>query len=109
MRKNNYYRCKPKNRFFGIEPEPRRQIKKGNIEGSINIPFTKIIDKKGKLLSINKLKIMFEKEIDFFRFNQIICSCGSGITACNIIFALNLLGVKNIKLYDGSWAEWGKK
>ena len=85
-----------------------KQIKKGNIEGSINIPFTKIIDKKGKLLSIKQLKNIFEKKIDFSKFNQIICLCGSGITACNIIFALNLLGIKNLKLYDGSWAEWGK-
>ena len=35
--------------------------------------------------------------------------CGSGITACNIIFSLDILDYKNINLYDGSWAEWGKK
>ena len=40
---------------------------------------------------------------------NIICTCGSGITACNIILALEILGFKNYKLYDGSWAEWGKK
>ena len=40
---------------------------------------------------------------------EIICTCGSGVTACNIIFGLNLLGIQNLKLYDGSWAQWGKK
>ena len=33
--------------------------------------------------------------------------CGSGITACNIIFVLNILGYENVSLYDGSWTEWG--
>jgi thiosulfate/3-mercaptopyruvate sulfurtransferase len=38
--------------------------------------------------------------------NPIICYCGSGVTACINIFALNLLGkYDNVRLYDGSWAE----
>ena len=41
---------------------------------------------------------------------NIICSCGSGVTACILKFALELLNEnKNIKIYDGSWSEWGTK
>ena len=66
------------------------------------------MNKKGQLLSESKLRKLFKKKIDFEKTSEIICSCGSGITACNILFSLNLIGFKNFKLYDGSWAEWGK-
>ena len=101
--------ARPRNRFLGLEEEPRKNLKKGNIPGSINIPFTDLVDKKGRFLSKSVLKKKFEKKINFSFIKRIICTCGSGITACNIIFGLDLLGVQNIKLYDGSWAEWGKK
>jgi|TARA_B100000287_G_scaffold238727_1_gene224542 thiosulfate/3-mercaptopyruvate sulfurtransferase len=101
--------ARPRNRFLGLKEEPRKNLKKGNIPGSINIPFTSLVDKKGRFLSKSVLKKKFEKKINFSFIKRIICTCGSGITACNIIFGLNLLGVQNIKLYDGSWAEWGKK
>ena len=40
----------------------------------------------------------------------IVCSCGSGVTACIVKFALELLNKNNnIKIYDGSWSEWGSK
>ena len=100
--------ARPKERFLGHINEPRDNLKRGNIDGSINIPYTEIVNKKGQLLSISKLRKLFEKKIDFERTNEIICSCGSGITACNILFSLNLIGFKKFKLYDGSWAEWGK-
>jgi thiosulfate/3-mercaptopyruvate sulfurtransferase len=37
----------------------------------------------------------------------VIASCGSGVTACTILLALDLLGHQNHALYDGSWTEWG--
>ena len=101
--------ARPKNRFLGLEDEPRKNLKKGNIPGSINIPFTTLVDKKGRFLNKSILKKKLEKQVNFSLIKEIICTCGSGVTACNVIFGLNLLGVQNLKLYDGSWAEWGKK
>ncbi len=101
--------ARPKNRFSGISPEPRKDISSGHIQGSINVPFSEITKKNGKLKSIYELKTLFSFLGNKTKKQEVICSCGSGITACNLIFALNILGYKNLKLYDGSWAEWGKK
>ena len=90
--------ARSKNRFLGYEPEPRKNIKSGNIPGSINIPFNKISDKNGNLLNFNKLKKLFELQANIKKNDKVICMCGSGITACNIIFSLDILDYKNINL-----------
>ncbi len=94
-------------RFLGIEKEPRKNLKSGNIPGSINIPYSSL-SRNGRFLSYKDLGEVFKNKITLKK-QKIICSCGSGITACNLIFALDILGYNNVKLYDGSWAEWGKK
>ena len=100
--------ARPKNRFEGIEKEPRHGLIKGNIKSSINIPFDKITKKNGYLKNLRDLEnIILKNKIN--KKDSIVCYCGSGITACNIIFVLSILGFKKIKLYDGSWSEWGKK
>lgn len=101
--------ARPEKRFLGIIAEPRKNLKKGRIEGSINIPFNTFLNENGEFKNFKHVKELLDKKINFLNVKEIICSCGSGITACNIILALNLIGFNNIKLYDGSWAEWGKK
>ena len=99
--------ARSRKRFLGIEKEPRKNLKSGNIPGSINIPYSSL-SKNGRFLNFKDLSKVFNTKLSF-KEQKIICSCGSGITACNLIFALDILGYNNVKLYDGSWAEWGKK
>ena len=99
--------ARSKNRFLGKEKETRPNLYSGNIPGSINVPYTSL-SKNGEFLNYEDLKKIFNKKM-LSKKKNIICTCGSGITACNIILALEILGFKNYKLYDGSWAEWGKK
>tara|TARA_A100001011_G_C14158707_1_gene777262 strand:- start:287 stop:1099 length:813 start_codon:yes stop_codon:yes gene_type:complete len=93
-------------RFLGLQPEPRKELRSGNIKGSINLPFQKLLEKdrtfkkKDELIEIfKKKKVSFEKEIAF--------TCGSGVTACILGLANSIISGKKPVIYDGSWAEYG--
>ncbi|MBT3938855.1 MAG: sulfurtransferase [Pelagibacterales bacterium] len=93
-------------RFKGIDEEPRPGLRKGHIPNSINIPFNIFIDKNGYF--ITKKEIINILENNKFNFNiTTISTCGSGITACVLVFALSFIGKNNWQVYDGSWSEWG--
>tara|TARA_B100000963_G_scaffold180258_1_gene156620 strand:- start:1070 stop:1912 length:843 start_codon:yes stop_codon:yes gene_type:complete len=99
--------ARPRSRFLGIEKEPRPNLKKGRVKSSINIPF-RVITNNMLIRDLHELKHLIFNQNKIKKTDIIVCYCGSGVTACNIIFVLTLLGIKNVKLYDGSWAEWGK-
>lgn len=91
-------------RFHGRAPEPVAGLKGGHMPGAVNIPFTLLLDENNKFKSIEGLRSVFnEHQVDFDK--TIITSCGSGVTASIITFALSLLDVESV-VYDGSWSEW---
>ncbi|MBE8715442.1 sulfurtransferase [Sphingobacterium hungaricum] len=90
-------------RFFGLAPEPRKGLRSGHIPNSKNLPFDLVLD-KDKYKSLAELN-----EIISPLSNQQIFTCGSGISASIIAFASYLTGNQNLKIYDGSWSEWGKE
>ncbi|MDA0855011.1 MAG: rhodanese-like domain-containing protein, partial [Proteobacteria bacterium] len=57
-------------------------------------------------ISEGNLKQLFQKS-EIFQAKEIVCSCGSGVTACILALGLHLTGHDNVKIYDGSWTEWG--
>ncbi|MDN3651547.1 sulfurtransferase [Thalassotalea ponticola] len=92
-------------RFYAQIPEPRAGVRRGHIPGSINIPFTDVLE-HGRFKDRDSLLELFDAHIDQ-QSSAIIYSCGSGITACIVMLASILVGYHNVCLYDGSWAEWG--
>jgi thiosulfate/3-mercaptopyruvate sulfurtransferase len=93
-------------RFAGTAPEPRPGIAPGHIPGSRNVPYAALFDADGRYKPEPELRAAFEAAgVDLAR--PIIATCGSGITACALLFALDQLRVEDAALYDGSWAEWG--
>ena len=93
-------------RFKGIDPEPREWLKSGAIPNSMNIPYKDV-------LNGTRLKPKAELEEIFAEARssgkEIVYSCGSGLTACIVLLAGRLAGIKSMNVYDGSWTEWAEK
>ena len=93
-------------RFTGAEPEPRPGMPSGHIPGSRNLPFGRMLKPDGTFRDDAGLRAAFaEAGIDLEQ--PVVTTCGSGVTAAVLLFAMHLLGKDDVALYDGSWSEWG--
>lgn len=93
-------------RWSGEEADPRPHIACGHIPGSFNVPYTVLYNADGTFKTKADIKAAFENAgVDLGK--PVMTSCGSGVTACVLLFALHLLGKEDTSLYDGSWTEWG--
>jgi thiosulfate/3-mercaptopyruvate sulfurtransferase len=94
-------------RFAGTAPEPRLGLRGGHIPGSINVPYDTLGDPKTRrYLPAEQIEARF-RAAGVERGQPIVTSCGSGVTACALTFALHLVGWGKSAVYDGSWSEWG--
>ncbi len=92
-------------RFAGTLPEPRPGISSGHMPGATSMPFTELVE-EGRLKSADELRRIFAaKGVDTKQ--PITTTCGSGVTAAVIALGLEVVGAKQVSLYDGSWAEYG--
>ena len=96
--------ARPAPRFNGEVEEPRAGLRKGHMPNAKNLPFLNLIE-NGTLKAVSELKPIFEQLVT--TDNRIVCSCGSGVTACVIALAATVAGYDDISVYDGSWSEWG--
>lgn len=92
-------------RFLGTATEPRAGIRSGHIPNSLNLPFAEILDNH-RLKNTEQLADIFSN-LCVNKSNEIIFTCGSGITACIIMLAAVVAGYQHTILYDGSWSDWG--
>jgi thiosulfate/3-mercaptopyruvate sulfurtransferase len=95
-----------KGRFAGVEPEPRPGLRPGHVPGSVNLPFTDLVQPDGTILPPEELRRrLTQAGIDLSK--PVIATCGSGTSACALVLSLHLIGHSQTAVYDGAWAEWG--
>lgn len=91
-------------RFKGLSKEPRPNVRPGHIPSSLNLPFAEVLNGEFYKTSA-QLQLVFQPLIN--SQSSVIFTCGSGITACIIMLGAYIASNQNLRVYDGSWAEWG--
>ena len=99
--------ARARGRFEGRDPEPREGLRGGHIPGSLSLPYADLIDPKTQTMRTrDDLEASFAAA-GFDPSRPVVTTCGSGITAAVLALALDLLGHRDVAVYDGSWSEWG--
>lgn len=93
-------------RFAGLT-EPIDLIA-GHIPGATNIPLTENLDANGAFLAPEILNEKYSKALAGYKTENVIVHCGSGVTACHTLLAIDYAGLELPKLYVGSWSEWSR-
>ncbi len=81
----------------------------GHIPGALNHPFARNLDERGRFLPASELRNRWHATLgeDTGRnMGRVIAMCGSGVTACHNLLALEVAGLPGARLYAGSWSEW---
>jgi thiosulfate/3-mercaptopyruvate sulfurtransferase len=91
-------------RFRG-ESEPIDPVA-GHIPGAINLPLQRNLNADGTFRSAAELRRLYRTAIGAHNPSQVAAMCGSGVTACHNLLAMEIAGLSGGKLYAGSWSEW---
>ena len=91
-------------RFEGRTAEPRAGVRSGHMPNAMNLAFSDLLE-NGKLLATAKLREKIQQVNN--EDKPMIMSCGSGVTACVLALVAELCGYDHVRVYDGSWSEWG--
>jgi thiosulfate/3-mercaptopyruvate sulfurtransferase len=91
-------------RFRG-EVEPVDKVA-GHIPGAINVPFLENLDASGTFKPVPDLAARFHEAGGSTPTDHLVVYCGSGVTACQNLLALEHAGLHGARLYPGSWSEW---
>jgi thiosulfate/3-mercaptopyruvate sulfurtransferase len=91
-------------RFRGdVEP---LDVVAGHVPGARNHPFALNLDAESRLLPATELAARYRESLGGVAADHTIAMCGSGVTACHTLLAMEVAGHTGAKLYAGSWSEW---
>ena len=78
----------------------------GHIPGAYNLPCASNLNADGRFLSPSELRARFEAVVGGKNVTEVVSYCGSGVTACHNLLAMEVAGIQGARLYPGSWSEW---
>jgi len=78
----------------------------GHVPGATNRPFAKNVDGRGRFLGAEELRRQWTEALAGKAPSDVVAMCGSGVSACHNLLALEIAGLSGAKLYAGSWSEW---
>jgi thiosulfate/3-mercaptopyruvate sulfurtransferase len=90
---------------FNGEIEPLDPVA-GHIPGAVNLPYEDNLHVSGRFLSPEELRELYLAQLQQVQPGSVVQMCGSGVTACHNILAMEHAGLGGAKLYAGSWSEW---
>lgn len=91
-------------RFRGDE-EPLDPVA-GHIPGAVNVPFAQNLRSDGRFVPAPELAAVYHQALGTRSPDRVIVHCGSGVTACHTLLALDQAGLEGAALYVGSFSEW---
>ena len=91
-------------RFEG-QPDPLDNVP-GHIPGARNRPYRDNVSEDGTMRPPDRLRADFARVFDGRSADQVVVYCGSGVTACHNLLAMEHVGLSGARLYVGSWSEW---
>lgn len=92
-------------RFNGTEPEPRPGLRGGHIPGSANMYYGDVLNDDGTMKGPEAIAQLLSS-LSVSKDQQIVSTCGSGVTAAIILLAIFQVRQDGLRMYDGSWTEW---
>ncbi|HTX24608.1 MAG TPA: sulfurtransferase [Steroidobacteraceae bacterium] len=78
----------------------------GHVPGARNHPLARNLDAQGRFLARAELEQRWRETLSGAKPSAVVSMCGSGVTACHNLLALELAGFAGARLYAGSWSEW---
>ena len=78
----------------------------GHVPGARNHPFAGNVDARGRFLPADELRNRWLQTLGSTAPQNAVAMCGSGVTACHNLLALEVAGLQGARLYAGSWSEW---
>jgi thiosulfate/3-mercaptopyruvate sulfurtransferase len=81
----------------------------GHIPGALNRHYKTNLGPSGTFKTREQLRQELDALLGGAPIERVVCYCGSGVTACHNLLALEHAGLQGAKLYPGSWSEWASE